>query len=89
MKIFQWFISFLAWLQIVASPLIVGLVISFFVYKNNPNKTGLIWSILISAVSLIIGIIIATRIGKKHGTVDFVSKISSSPDFDKLDDENK
>ncbi len=87
MKIFEWLTSFIAWLQIVASPLIIGLIIGFFVYKNYPTKTGLIVSICISALGLITGIIVATRIWKKRGTVDFVSGISASPDLDNLEGE--
>ncbi len=87
MKIFEWLTSFIAWLQIVALPLIIGLLIGFFVYKNYPTATGFVVSICISTLGLIIGIIIATRIWKKRGTLDFVSGISASPDLDNLEDE--
>lgn len=89
MKFIEWLTSFIAWLQIVASPLIVGLIIGFLVYKNYPTKTGFVIGISISTLGLIIGIIIATRIWKKRGTVDFISRVSASPELDNLDNEEK
>ena len=72
MKILEWTTSFLAWLQIVASPLLFGLLIGLIVYGIYPGTTGLILGIAIAAIGLTIGIIIATRIWKKGGTVDFI-----------------
>lgn len=86
MKIFEWLTSFIAWLEIIASPLIVGVVIGFIVYLKYPTTTGLFIGILITTLSLIIGIILATRIWKKRGTIDFTSRISASPELDNLDE---
>ena len=87
MKVLEWLTSFFAWLQIVASPLFFGIVIGLIVYGIYPNTTGLFFCILITVIGLIIGIIVATRIWKKHGTVDFISRVSASPEFDNLDEE--
>lgn len=89
MKIVEWITSFFAWLQILASPLLIGLIIGFVIYKKYPTKTGLILSICIVLLSLLIGIIIATRIWKKKGTTNFISKIAASPDLDDVDDAQK
>ena len=89
MKIFEWLTSFIAWIQIVASPLIVGVIMGFLVYLKYPTTTGLAVGILIATLSLIIGIIFATRIWKKSGTVDFISRVSASPELDNLDSEEK
>ena len=89
MKMFEWLTSFIAWLQIVASPLIIGTIIGFFIYMKYPTTTGLVIGILIATLSLIIGIIFATRIWKKHGIVNFISRVSASPELNNLDNEEK
>jgi hypothetical protein len=85
----KWITSILAWLQIVASPLLIGIVIGFIIYYNIPGKTGLFVAVVISATGLIIGVIWACRVWKKRGTVEFISEITSSPDFDKWNEEEK
>ena len=87
MKILEWITSFFAWLQIVASPLFFGVILGLIVYGIYPNTAGLIFGIAIATSGLTIGIIFATRIWKKRGTVDFISRVSASPELDNLDDE--
>lgn len=87
MKIGEWITSFLAWLQIVASPFIIAAIVGLFVYIKYPSSTGLGIGVFISAMGLMIGILIASRIGKKPGTVDFISSVTASPELDKLDKE--
>ena len=65
MKILEWLTSFIAWLQIVFSPLFFGLVLGLIVYGIYPTKTGLILGIAIAVLGLTVGIIFATRIWKK------------------------
>jgi len=89
MKILEWITSFFAWLQIVASPLFFGLVIGFIVYGIYPNTIGLISGIAIAAAGLVTGIIFATKIWKKKGTVNFISRVAASPELDELDKEKK
>jgi len=88
MKILEWLTSFFAWLEIVASPLIIGGVIGFFVYAKYPTTVGLVIGISVAGLGLIIGIVIATRIWKKGGTVEFISRISASPELNKLDNDD-
>jgi ABC-type dipeptide/oligopeptide/nickel transport system permease subunit len=59
------------------------------VYIKYPSSTGLVIGIFISAMGLMIGILIASRIGKKHGTVDFISSVTASPELDNLDKQEK
>lgn len=74
----------IAWLQIVASPLLIGLGISAFIYFRNPSKTTLIISIIVAVLGLFIGIVWANRIWKTKGTMWFVSQISATPELDNL-----
>ena len=85
-KLFEWTTSFFAWLQIVASPLFFGVILGLIVYGIYPTTLGLNLGIAIATLGLTIGIIFATRIWKKRGTVDFISRVSASPELDNLDD---
>jgi hypothetical protein len=89
MKILEWLTSFIAWLKIVFSPLFLGLVAGLFIYGIYPTTTGLIIGIIVAALGLIIGVIFATRVWKKQGTVNFISRISASPELDNLEDDEK
>lgn len=86
---FQLMTEVFAWLQIAASPFLIGLAIGVIIYILKSDKTGLIIAISIAALGLITGIIWATKIWKKKGTVDFISRSMASPDFDNLPDEKE
>ena len=75
------------WIQIMISPLLVGLIIGAFVYFSNPNKIRLIIGTTITATGLCIGIIWATKVERKKGTIHFMSKTMATPEFDNKDEE--
>jgi hypothetical protein len=77
------------WVRIAASPIIIGLAIGFGIYASNPGTAGAIVAILIAIIGLIIGIIWATKVWKKKGTMNYISKIYESPDLDYLDEDNE
>lgn len=83
-SLFEFFIEVVGWLQIVASPLLIGVVIGFVVYLANPNDLGITIGISIASLGLIIGIIWATRVWKRKGTIEFISRVSATPDLDEL-----
>jgi hypothetical protein len=89
MKILEWLTSFIAWLQIVFSPLFFGVVLGLIVYGIYPTTTGLVLGIAIAVLGLTVGIIFATRVWKKRGAVDFISRVSASPELDNLEDNEK
>ncbi len=82
---FEIFTEVIGWIQIVASPLLLSGFIGFLFYVNNPTTSRLIFAISITAAGLIFGIIWATKVWKKRGTINFVSRISASPELDKVD----
>lgn len=83
---FDLFTEIIGWIQIVVSPLLISAVIGAFVYFSHPTTLRLVFGIAIVAVGLIAGIIWATRIWKKKGTINFISRISATPELD--DDDN-
>ena len=84
-KLFELFTEIVGWLQIIASPLLLSAIIGFVIYISSPNTLRLIIAIGITLIGLIIGIIWATYIWKKRGTITFVSRIDASPELDNLE----
>ncbi|MEN9304597.1 MAG: hypothetical protein RL264_3026 [Bacteroidota bacterium] len=79
-KIFEFITEVIGWLQIVASPLFIGLGIGAFIYITNPTFERLILGISIASLGLIVGILWATKIWKtKEGTIWFLSRIMATP----------
>lgn len=87
MSFFDYATEIVGWFQIVASPLLAGLVLGAIVYFSNPTTLRLGIAIGVVLISLIVGIVFATRIWKKQGTMHFVSRVMASPELDSLDEE--
>ena len=62
---FETLTEIIGWLQIVASPLIMGLVIGFIIYLSRPDNMGLFIGVAVALVGLIIGIVWQPRFGKR------------------------
>lgn len=77
----------LGWLRIAASPTIIGLFLGALVYNSNPSVLTLLIGILIAISGIIVGVVWATRIWKKQGTMWFLSRTMASPDLDKKENE--
>lgn len=86
-KIFEFITEVIGWLQIVASPLLIGLGIGALVYFSNPTNTRLVIGITVAVLGLIIGILWATKIWKTKGTISFMSRIMATPELDKKETE--
>jgi len=82
---FEFMTESFGWIQIVISLLLLTGIPSFFFYTSNPSTTRLVIGIAITALGLVFGIIYATKIWKKRGTVDFISRSSASPELDNLE----
>jgi low temperature requirement protein LtrA len=72
----------IGWLQIVISPTIIGIGLGFIFYSNFENMTGLIFAIIISIIGFGIGIILANKKFKTTGTVNFLSRITATPEIE-------
>lgn len=86
MKFFHYFLEFVGWVRIVASPLLIAVIAGLIVYFNNPNTKGIVIAAFIVLSGLLVGILWATRIWKKHGTLNFLSRVNASPELDKKED---
>ncbi|MGB4846160.1 MAG: hypothetical protein WBP16_16955 [Ferruginibacter sp.] len=86
---FELFTEIMGWLQIVVSPLLLGVVIGFIIYLKDPWSYGLALGIAAVTLGLVTGIIFATRVWKKQGTMHFLSRVSASPELDGKHEETK
>ena len=87
MKILDQIIEFVSGIEIVLSPTLIGLLAGVSIYYFKQDKIGLILSIIISILGLAIGIIWAIRIHLKKGTTNFMTKVSSSSELNKENEE--
>lgn len=85
-KVFEYIISIIYWLKIVASPLLIGAAIGVLIFFSNPNTTTLGIGIAISTIGLIVGLLWATKIWKTKGTIGYISEIDATPDIDNFND---
>lgn len=88
-KIFHTILEIFAWCRIVASPLLLGLGISAFVYFPNPSTTRLLLACGISFLGLVLGILWANYQKQKNGSYHFMSIINGSPDLDDFQEKIK
>ena len=86
-NLFESLIEIVSWIQIAVSPFLIGLLIAVCIYIFKPDNTGFTISIIVASAGLLVGIIWAKRISKKRGATNYISKISASTDFDKIDKE--
>jgi hypothetical protein len=87
--IFEFIIEVIGWLKIMASPFFIGIVIGSLIYFPAPSNTRLIIASTIVFIGLIVGIIVATRIWKRKGTMYYLSQIMATPDFDNIHEDKK
>lgn len=84
---FEYFTEVVGWLQIMVSPLLLALALGALIYYLNPGKITLVLAIGIVVLGLSIGIIWATKVWKKQGTINFMSSIMSTPELNSKDED--
>ena len=70
-------------MQILASPLLAGIVVGCLVYLAQPNPVGMMIGVASAIIGLVVGIVWATKTWKKKGTVRFMSRVIATPELDK------
>lgn len=78
------FFEIMGWLQIVASPLLIGAILGFLLYVSIPGQNALIIGLAPLLLGLIVGVIWANRVSKKDGASRYMSRAMSSPEFDDI-----
>lgn len=72
----------LAWLQTAISPFVAGIIAGILIYSNKKDVYGLMIAIGIVIIGAITGVIWATRVWKRKGTVEYMSKLIATPELD-------
>ena len=72
----------IGWIQIFISIFLLSAVISALVYFPFQNLLTLILGCIILAMGIFFGIKLANKKFKKEGTIQFLSRISASPELD-------
>jgi hypothetical protein len=75
MKLFEIILELFGWLQIVVGVTLAAGLLAFATYLIWNNRTGKIAGIMIISIGFIAGVIWATIIWKKHGTIAWLSGI--------------
>jgi len=83
---FEKLTEFFGWIQIMLSPALVGLALGGLFYMWSPDTLGIPVGITFAIIGLLVGIIWATRVKKKHSTIWIVSRIMATPELDEKDD---
>ena len=82
MKFLETVFEVIGWLRIVLSPTLAGAIIGAIIYGKITTNTGLAAGIFIAVTGLVVGIIWATRVWKKQGTMRFMSRTMATPELD-------
>jgi hypothetical protein len=77
MKFIEVILEIFGWLQIVVGVTLGAGLIALVVFLTWSNGTGKFVAIAIAALGFVLGCIWATRIWKKHGTINWLSRIRS------------
>lgn len=75
---FELLTELIGWVSIAISPLLIGSLLGLVIYIFKTDRTGLILAMLVAGSGLITGIVWASRIWKKEGTIHFLSRLISS-----------
>jgi len=73
------------WLQIVISPLLFGCGIGAVVYFPSPTLPRLLIASVIVLAGLMVGVRYANKVARTRGTIDFISRISATPELDEME----
>jgi hypothetical protein len=81
-RLFEFLSELVGWLQIVASPFLIGAAVGAVIYFTDPTALRLGIGIAVAAVGLVIGIIWATITWRRRGTMSFLSRTMATPELD-------
>ncbi len=86
--LFKRLTNIIAWLQIMASPVFISIILGFIIYLSRPNTIGKIACFSIILLGFTVGAFWAHKIHKKRGAIEFLSKNISTPELDKKTESN-
>jgi hypothetical protein len=85
-KIFEMITEAFGFIALAVSPALIGLGIGFISYHYIGNTFGLVIGIVIALLGLAGGIYLGLNKWKNGGAVNFLSRVSATPELNKADD---
>ena len=86
MKAFETIFEIFGWLEIAVSPALIGIILGCVIYFNVERPFGLGFGIAVAALGIVVGIIWATKVWRKRGTIRFLSRTMATPELDDKDE---
>ena len=71
-----------AWLQVAVVPGVIGAGLGLLTWFGIRGTWGVLCGLMLMVVGLSIGVIWANKVSRKHGSVEFMTKVSSTPELD-------
>lgn len=81
--------EFISMIKIALSPIIVFTIAGIICYFGIKTPWGIILGIISIILGLVFGIWLAVYIHKKHGAIEFNSRISATPELDNKKEEGE
>lgn len=86
-NVFEVVTEIIGWLQIVASPFLIGIILGSIIYFPKPSTPRLLLAIVPISLGLVFGVIWANKKWKEKGTIFYLSQISATPELDEPNEE--
>lgn len=78
-------VSVIAWLQIFISPVLIGGMIAIATWLYFQSVYGKVLAVIVFIAGIFVGIKLAQRARNKQGTLNFISRISETPELNSKD----
>lgn len=88
-KGFETLIEVFGWLQIVASPLLIGIILGGLIYLADRTMVGMVLGICTATIGLIVGVVWATNEWRGKGTIRFMSRLIANPELNDREEEEE
>jgi hypothetical protein len=83
LKLIAYLIEVAGWIRIAAAPFLIALGIGAYIYTSDPGRFTLAYAIGVVLLGLTVGVLWATRVWKKTGTTEFLSRVDATPELNK------
>ncbi|RYE55950.1 MAG: hypothetical protein EOP48_09090 [Sphingobacteriales bacterium] len=85
-KVLEFIPKAIAWLQIATPSSLLGIGLGAAIYFYQPSWLTLTVAIFLCTIGIAAGAIWATKVHRRRGTVDFMSRVIATPELDSSSD---
>lgn len=80
---FDKIIKALAWTQVAVVPAMIGVGLGLLGWLSLKGVWGVFLGSALALGGLFIGVTWANRVSRKHGSIQFIARVSATPELDK------